>query len=61
VLTVDDVRRVITEVDPPSRLVVKLLYGAGLRLLEALMLRVKDVDFERGQLTVRDRNGSMTG
>jgi integron integrase len=54
VLTVDEARRVITEVDPPSRLIVKLLYGAGLRLLEALMLRVKDVDFERGQLTVRD-------
>ena len=35
-------------------LIVKLLYGAGLRLLEALQLRVKDVDFERGQLTVRD-------
>jgi integrase len=34
VLTVDEVRRVIAEIDPPSRLVVKLLYGAGLRLLE---------------------------
>ena len=30
------------------------LYGSGLRLLEALTLRVKDVDFERGQVTVRD-------
>ena len=44
----------IREVASPSRLVVQLLYGSGLRLLEALMLRVKDVDFERGQLTVRD-------
>jgi integron integrase len=32
----------------------KALYGSGLRLLEALTLRVKDVDFERGQVTVRD-------
>lgn len=54
VLTVDEVRRVIDAVDEPSRLIVKLLYGSGLRLLEALTLRVKDVDFGRGQVTVRD-------
>jgi integron integrase len=55
VLTPDEVRNVIAEVSPPvARLVVQLLYGAGLRLLEALMLRVKDIDFARGQLTVRD-------
>ena len=54
VLTIDEVRQVMTEVEPPARLVVQLLYGSGLRLLEALMLRIKDVDFERGQLTVRD-------
>jgi integron integrase len=35
-------------------LVAQLLYGAGLRLLEALTLRVKDIDFERGQLVIRD-------
>ena len=40
--------------DGVSRLVAQLLYGAGLRLLEALMLRVKDIDFERGQIVVRD-------
>jgi integron integrase len=54
VLTVDEVRRVIDAVEEPSRLIVKLLYGSGLRLLEALTLRVKDVDFARGQVTVRD-------
>jgi len=37
-----------------SLLVAQLLYRAGLRLLEALMLRVKDLDLERGQITVRD-------
>ena len=41
VLTIDEVRQVIAEVEPPSRLVVQLLYGSGLRLLEALMLRMK--------------------
>ena len=37
-----------------SRLIVKLLYRSGLRLLEALTLRVKAADFARGQVTVRD-------
>jgi integron integrase len=54
VLSVDDVQRVIAAVDPRYRLIVQLLYGSGLRLLEALTLRVKDVDFGRGQLTIRD-------
>jgi len=54
VLTVDEVRQVIGHVTPPAKFVVQLLYGSGLRLLEALALRIKDVDFERGQLTVRD-------
>ena len=36
-----------------SGLIGGLLYGAGLRLMEALRLRVKDVDFDYGQITVR--------
>lgn len=54
VLSVEDVHRVIDAVDERYRLIVQILYGSGLRLLEALMLRVKDVDFLRGQLTIRD-------
>jgi integrase len=54
VLTVDEVHRVIDRMDGMARLIAQLLYGSGLRLLESLMLRVKDVDFERGQITVRD-------
>ena len=38
-------------------LVAQLLYGSGLRLMEGLRLRVKDVDFEQQQIMVRDAKG----
>lgn len=58
VLAVEEARRVILAMSGAPQLVVKLLYGSGLRLLEALRLRVKDLDFEMKQLTVRDGKGS---
>jgi integron integrase len=58
VLTRDEVRRVLARLDGPSRLVVLLLYGAGLRLLEALQLRVKDVDVTTNQITIRNGKGA---
>ena len=39
-------------------LICRLLYGAGLRLSECLALRVKDIDFDRNELTVRDGKGA---
>jgi integron integrase len=57
VLTRDEVRRVLAELRGVNRLVVLLLYGSGLRLLEALELRVKDLDFERGEIRVRGGKG----
>lgn len=57
VLTIDEVRRVFAHLDGQKRLVATLLYGAGLRLLEALGLRVKDVDFSRNELLVRRAKG----
>jgi len=49
VLTRDKVRRLLERLVGPSRLIALLLYGAGLRLLEAAQLRVKDVDFATNQ------------
>jgi integrase len=42
---------------PAARLVVMLLYGTGLRLEEGLDLRVKDLDFDRHQIIVRQGKG----
>ncbi|HWL63304.1 MAG TPA: integron integrase [Steroidobacteraceae bacterium] len=57
VLTRAEVARVFSELGGRSRLVVGLLYGSGLRLQEALELRVKDLDLERRELTVRNGKG----
>jgi integron integrase len=57
VLTRDEVRRVLERLDGPSRLIVLLLYGAGLRLLEAAQLRVKDVDVATNQILIRNGKG----
>lgn len=58
VLSVDEVRRVLQELpDGPIRLMGGLMYGSGMRLMECCRLRVKDVDFDRKQITVRDGKG----
>jgi integron integrase len=57
VLSRTEVHAIIGSLDGPVRLLVLLLYGSGLRLLEALRLRVKDVDFARNQITVRGGKG----
>ena len=58
VLTPDEVKRVIQAMSGTPQLAAKLLYGSGLRLMECLRLRVKDLDFEMKQLTVRDGKGA---
>ena len=54
VMTPQEVRQLLEDTEPPSELVLRLLYGTGMRLLEGLRLRVKDLDFDRGVLVVRE-------
>ncbi len=58
VLSRDEVRTVVNRLEGEARLVVMLLYGSGLRLLEALRLRVKDLDFDQRQVVVRNGKGN---
>ncbi len=57
VLSRREVQTLLAQLEPPFDLIVQLLYGSGLRLSEALRLRVKDVDFEYSQIAVRDGKG----
>ncbi|MFT3770547.1 MAG: integron integrase [Minicystis sp.] len=57
VLTPAEVTRVLDAMSGPTALMAALLYGAGLRLLECATLRVKDLDFERREIVVRDGKG----
>jgi integron integrase len=57
VLAPQEVRRVLAQLTGQYRLMAELLYGSGLRLLECLRLRIKDVDFQYLQIVVRDAKG----
>jgi integron integrase len=57
VLTKVEVRRLMIELEGEYRLPAALLYGGGLRLMEGLRLRIKDIDLETRQITVRDGKG----
>jgi len=57
VLSREEVRAVLDQLHGTSRLIALLLYGAGLRLMECLTLRLKDLDFARGEIRVRCGKG----
>ena len=57
VLSQEEVRSVLNRLDGSEALVAGLLYGSGLRLMEALRLRVQDLDFAGSAITVRDGKG----
>lgn len=59
VMSLEEARRLLDAVEHPQcRLIVRLLYGTGMRLLECLRLRIKDVDFARQEITVREGKGN---
>jgi integron integrase len=57
VLTPEEVRRVLAQLAGTHHLMASLLYGAGLRLMECVRLRVKDIDFGYRQIIVHDGKG----
>jgi integron integrase len=57
VLSREEVSSLLSRLHGPVWLMASLMYGAGLRLLECAELRVKDINFDRGELTIRDGKG----
>jgi len=57
VLTIDEVRDILSRIHGVPRPMAILLYGAGLRLLECCRLRIQDVDFAKNQILIRDGKG----
>lgn len=57
VLSKEEVRLILKQLDGTHYLIVSLLYGTGMRILEALRLRVKDIDFSRKEILIRDGKG----
>lgn len=57
VLTPTEVESIFGHMSGTYVLIARLLYGTGMRLMECMMLRIKDVDFERREITVRDGKG----
>ena len=58
VLTREEVARVLQRLCGTHRLIGALLYGSGMRIMEGVRLRVKDVEFARGEIVVRDGKGA---
>ena len=58
VLSRDETRRLLAHIDGTCWLMAALLYGTGMRLMECVRLRAKDVDFERGEIVVREGKGA---
>ena len=57
VLTKDEVAGVLAQMEGIPALLARLLYGTGMRLMEGIRLRVKDVDFDRHVIIVREAKG----
>jgi len=58
VLTKDEVAGLLAQMEGVTALLARLLYGTGMRLMEGIRLRVKDVDFDRQVINVREAKGN---
>jgi integron integrase len=57
VMTREEVRSVFARLEDPWKLIAQVMYGSGLRLMEAMRLRVKDLDFGQGTISIHDGKG----
>ena len=57
VLSRNEVQRLLDRLEGTHGLMARLMYGTGMRLMECITLRIKDVDFDRGEITVRNGKG----
>lgn len=57
VLSIDEVQRILAQLQGDIGLIASLLYGSGMRLMEVMRLRIKDVDFVRREILIRDGKG----
>src|SRR5215470_20097667 len=57
VLTREEVKALLNNLKGEQRLIAVLMYGTGMRLMECLRLRVKDIDFGSGEITIREGKG----
>lgn len=57
VLSVDEVKKILSHLNGLPELIIGLLYGTGMRLSECLRLRIKDLDFDYNQITIRSGKG----
>jgi integron integrase len=58
VLTKSEVKKIINHLSGVKKIIVLVMYGSGLRLMECLHLRIKDIDFSSNQIIVRDGKGN---
>ncbi|WP_443094196.1 integron integrase [Pseudoduganella ginsengisoli] len=58
VLTTEEVQRILVRLDGTPGLMLRLIYGSGMRIMECMRLRVKDIDFSRREILIREGKGN---
>jgi integron integrase len=57
VLTYQEITQVLAQLQPPYLTIAQLMYGSGMRLMEVMRLRIKDIDFQRNEILIRRAKG----